>query len=94
VDREGEELDASFPRRYVEALRNRNVNPRCDVCGHEAWQALASLVGLPLLEAGGETTGEGRRMLALACTNCATVRLIAPELVAPPTGGARSQGAT
>ena len=82
MDSREDELEASFKDRYVEALRDRNVNPRCDVCGHEAWQPHASLVGLPLIEGGGTAAGQGRRMIALACTNCATVRLIAPELVA------------
>lgn len=81
MDPNEHEFLATFRNRYVEALKARNVNPRCDVCGHESWQPLASVVGLPLLESTGVRAGEGQRLVALACTNCATVRLIAPELV-------------
>ena len=78
MDADEHELAGAFRKLYVEALEDRNINPRCTVCGENAWEPLCDAnIRLQGTDSDGTIhSGRGPLVTGATCGNCGTVRLI------------------
>jgi hypothetical protein len=74
MERNSADPAATFRARYIDALEQRHVDPRCNVCGTLNWEP-AFDAGLRLAKEQG-LSGEGPLVTGATCMTCGTVRLI------------------
>jgi hypothetical protein len=64
---------------FMEALTNRGVDWRCELCGGGEWSFGDELVGLPFVGQERDHPQGGLAVAAFACFNCGHLRLFVPS---------------
>ena len=72
-------LPKDFNERLLATLKEKRVNPVCEICGHNDWAALDQAVSLQITDLSGTFSIPSPQIpsAGLVCNNCGNIRLFA-----------------